>query len=105
MIHQYINEAEDTYIRITNNINQYSPNQSYYNKKEKIYFYINTKGYLHILHFTKDKTFNNFVIIDYMLTKDNMIKEKDLIILDKTKQSVIDYIEGLEAIEVWLLIQ
>lgn len=56
----------------------YIPNKYYKPAEGNFCFYINTKGYYHIIIPSKvniNGKFAYYQIIDYLLTKDNMLKE------------------------------
>jgi hypothetical protein len=75
MLGKYTGDSYKTYQKITNDINRYYANEIYHNKKYDKYFFINSKGYLHVY------IMENKSIIEYMLTKDNELKYVDTIIL------------------------
>ena len=77
MLIPYTGEARTTYDKITDNLNSWYANKIYHNKTYNRYFYINSKGFLHIYGTAKFK-FNGrilYQIIDYLLTRDNKLKE------------------------------
>ena len=84
LIRPYKGEALKTYNRIVGNMNGYSFNTVY--KKVvsdsppiSIFFYENIKCYLHILRIGKNPYTKKYVVYDYMLTKENTLKEKCII--------------------------
>ena len=75
MLGKYTGDSYKTYQKITNDIKRHYVNEIYHNEKYDKYFFINSKGYLHIY------LMENKSIIEYMLTKDNELKYVDTIIL------------------------
>ena len=68
-------KQEKRFLEIGNHISQTNIISQ---QKEKFYFYINTKGYYHIIIPSKvnfNGKFAYYQIVDYLLTKDNMLKE------------------------------
>jgi hypothetical protein len=64
----YSGAALETYEKILNGLNRYTPNEFYVNEQYGQIFYINNAGFLHVLQ--KE----NGCIEDYMLTKNNTLK-------------------------------
>lgn len=78
MLSPYDERTEETRSRIFGNKNSYIPNKKYRASEYEFWYYINTKGYFHILLPHKIKyndKFSHFEIVDYLLTKDNTLKE------------------------------
>ena len=90
MISPYSQESEKTFMKITNNINSWYPNQLYYNIKYNKYFFINTKGYLHCY------IIENKSIDEYMLTQENNLKWIRKIYFYKNEDK-IDFIKYLKS--------
>ena len=89
MLNKYNGESYETYKKITNDIKEYYANELYHNGKYDKYFFINSKGYLHI-YIMEDKS-----IIEYMLTKDNELKYVDNI-TPRTETQKRNFIERLK---------
>ena len=75
----------------------YHPNK-YYRSAEggNFYFYINTKGFYHIVRPCKikyDGEFSHYEIVDYLLKKDDTLKETKCCGNYKTKEDCIAKIE------------
>ena len=68
MLNKYNNKAYESYKKITNDIQEYYANELYHNEKHDIYFFVNSKGYLHVYDIDKKS------ITELMLTKDNELK-------------------------------
>jgi len=78
MLSPYDKRTEETRDRIFGDRKSYYPNKYYKSAEGNFYFYINTKGYYHIVRPCKIKygeEFSHFEIRDLLLTKDNMLKE------------------------------
>lgn len=78
MIAPYDKRTEETRNRILGERRSYYYNKYYKSAEGNFYFYINTKGYFHIIRPRKvkyDGKFSHFEIVDYLLTKDNMLRE------------------------------
>jgi type II restriction/modification system DNA methylase subunit YeeA len=95
MLGKYIGESEQTYNKIIGSLsdcgNGYIVNQLYHNTKYNKYFFINSKGYLHV--YIKND--------EYMLTKDNDLKWIDTMVLitDNDKKNFIEYLQNAIDIE------
>ena len=89
MLGKYTGDSYKTYQKITNDIKGYYANEIYHNEKYDKYFFINSKGYLHVY------IMENKSIIEYMLTKDNELKYVDTIILI-TKNQKNNFVELLK---------
>lgn len=75
MLSPYTGAALETYEKMKGDLKAYTPNKLYKNYGK--YFFINSKGYMHI-YAISGATLNDrkvFYIADYMLTKDNTLKE------------------------------
>lgn len=78
MLSPYDNRTEETRNKLMGNRVTYSPNQYYKSAEGNVVFYINTKGYYHIVAPCKvnvNGVFSHYVVKDSLLTKDNMLKE------------------------------
>ena len=78
MVSPYDYRTEETRKKILGDRKSYIPNKYYKPAEGKFYFYINTKGYYHIIIPNKvnvNGKFAYYQIVDYLLTKDNMLKE------------------------------
>lgn len=75
----YQGAARATYDKIQSGIDEIIINKVYQSKTAKCLFYINNKGYLHILtpgRYTMNGKTAGYTLQDYILTKDNMIQYK-----------------------------
>ena len=82
MIGVYSGESLKTMEKIMDNVKNYYPNQTYKNNQYNIYWFVNSKGYLHVLrpsNVTMNGKIIGYAIHDYMLTKDNMLDDKGMI--------------------------
>lgn len=78
MLSPYDNRTEETRNKLIGNRATYSPNQYYKSAEGNVVFYINTKGYYHIVapcRVNVDGVFSHYVVKDNLLTKDNKLKE------------------------------
>ena len=76
---KYSGKALTTMEKIMGNITSYYPNQLYKNAEYNLYWFINSKGYMHILkpcRVTLDEKFLYYAIEDNLLTTDNMLQSK-----------------------------
>lgn len=89
MLNKYNGASYETYQKITNNINGYYANELYHNEKHNKYFFINSKGYLHIY------VVENKNVVEYMLTKDNELKYVEDI-TPRTETQKKNFIERLK---------
>lgn len=74
----------------------YAPNKYYKSAEGNFYFYINIKGFYHIVRPCKikyDGEFSHYEIVDYLLTKDDTLKETKCYGNYKTKEDCIAKIE------------
>lgn len=97
MIGVYSGESLKT-MEIMDNVRNYYPNQTYKNNQYNIYWFINSKGYLHILRPATEKLNGkifNYTIKDFMLTKDNMLQDKGVLYRFSTIEEVYDKMEEL----------
>lgn len=102
MLAPYDKRTEDTRNRILGDRNSYYHNKYYKSAEGEFYFYINTKGYYHIIkpcRIKYDGEFSHYEIRDCLLTKDNMLKETGCYGYYKTREDVIKAIEENLAID------
>ena len=98
MIGVYNGEALKTMEKIMDNVRSYYPNQTYKNNQYNIYWFINSKGYLHVLRPATEKLNGrilNYTIKDFMLTKDNMLQDKGVLHRFSTIEEVYNKMEEL----------
>ena len=96
MIGVYNGEALKTMEKIMDNVRSYYPNQIYKNNQYNIYWFINSKGYLHVLrpsNVTMNGKIIGYAIHDYMLTKDNMLDDKGILFQADTQKEIVDRLE------------
>ena len=96
MIGVYNGEALKTMEKIMGNVRSYYPNQTYKNNQYSIYWFINSKGYLHVLrpsNVTMNGKIIGYAIHDYMLTKDNMLDDKGIVFQADTQKEIADRLE------------
>ena len=69
----------------------YKTNQLYYYEPNKIYWYKNQHGYLHILILTRIKTGfdTKYAAVDNLLTKDGMLKEYGIYYMAATAELLL----------------
>lgn len=92
----YDNRTESTKNRIMGDRQSYYINKYYKSAEGNFYFYINIKGYLHVVKPCRvkyDGEFSHYEIVDYLLTKDNRFKEVSSKGCYKTREDVIGAIE------------
>lgn len=98
MICVYNGEALKTMEKIMDNVKIYYPNQTYKNNQYSIYWFINSKGYLHVLILSTEKMNGriiNYTIKDLMFTKDNMLQDKGVLYRFHTVEEVANKMEAL----------
>lgn len=98
MIGVYSGESLKTMEKIMDNVRSYYPNQTYKNNRYNIYWFINSKGYLHVLrpsNVIMNGKIIGYAINDYMLTKDNMLDDKGMIFQSDTPQEIADRLEEM----------
>ena len=96
MIGVYNGEALKTMEKIMGNVRSYYQNQTYKNNQYNIYWFINSKGYLHVLrpsNVTMNGKIIGYAIHDYMLTKDNMLDDKGIVFQADTQKEIVDRLE------------
>ena len=92
----YDYRTEKTRDRIMGDRMSYYPNKYYKSSEGNFYYYINTKGYYHILKPRKvnfDGEFSHYEIVDYLLRKDNTIYEVVSFGYFKTKDELMELIK------------
>ena len=93
---KYSGEALATKEKIMATITVYTVNQVYKNHEHNIYWFINSKGYMHVLkpcRVTLDGKFLHYAIEDNLLTIDNMVQSKGSNGNYETVQEVIEELE------------
>lgn len=98
----YSGEALITHDRITLGMKCYVPNKIYFNELNNIYWFKNTKGYLHILNPTKgnfhDDSSNNiipaYILRDLLLTEENTLKDTGKSKTFPNKSNMTLYLKG-----------
>lgn len=96
MLAPYDKRTEETRKRIKGDRKSYIPNKYYKSVEGEFYYYINTKGYYHIIKPCRvkvDGKFSHYEITDYLLTKDNMLRESSQYGYYNTVEDVISAIE------------
>ena len=96
MLIPYDQKTQETRNRIMGSRNSYSPNKYYKSAEGNFYFYINTKGYYHIVRPCRikyDGEFSHYCIMDYLLTKEDTLKQTKEYGVYKTKEAAIEAIE------------
>ena len=96
MIGVYNGESLKTMEKIMDNVRSYYPNQTYKNNRYNIYWFINQRGYLHVLrpsNVTMNGKIIGYAIHDYMLTKDNMLDDKGIVFQADTQKEIVDRLE------------
>ena len=98
MIGIYSGESLKTMEKIMDNVRSYYPNHTYKNNQYNIYWFVNSKGYLHVLRPSIEKMNGrivNYTIKDFMLTKDNMLQDKGVLYRFGTIEEVCNKMEEL----------
>ena len=96
MLSPYDKRTEETRDKMMGGRRSYQPNKYYKSAVGEFYFYINTKGYYHIVRPCRIKyngEISHYEIRDLLLTKDNMLKEVSCGGYYKTGEDVIKAIE------------
>lgn len=97
MLAPYDIRTEETRDRILGDRRSYIPNKVYKSAEGEFYFYINTKGYFHILRPCRikyDGEFSHYEITDSLLTKENTLREVSSRGFYKTREECIQAIEN-----------
>ena len=95
-IGKYNGEALATMEKIMGDITSYYPNKVYKNEEYNLYWFINSKGYMHVLKpckVTLDGKLLHYAIEDNLLTTDNMVQSKGSNGNYTTIQEVIEELE------------
>ena len=95
-IGKYNGEALATMEKIMGDTTSYYPNKVYKNEKYNLYWFINSKGYMHVLKpckVTLDGKLLHYAIEDNLLTTDNMVQSKGNNGNYTTVQEVIEELE------------
>ena len=98
MIGVYSGESLKTMEKIMDNVRSYYSNQTYKNNQCNIYWFVNSKGYLHVLrpsNVTMNGKIIGYAIHDYMLTKDNMLDDKGIVFQADTQKEIADRLEEM----------
>ncbi len=96
MIGVYSGESLETMEKIMGSVKSYYPNKVYKNEQYNIYWFINSKGYMHVLRLSKvniNGKISGYAINDFMLTKDNMLDDKGMIFQADTQKEIADRLE------------
>jgi hypothetical protein len=97
MIGKYNGKALETMEKIMDDVKSWYVNKVYFNSKHNIYWFINKNGYLHILKPESLKMNGkplHYIIQDYLLTKDNMLKDNGNYGDFKTIENAIEYLNN-----------
>ena len=95
-IGKYSGEALATMEKIMGDTTSYYPNKVYKNEEYNLYWFINSKGYMHVLKpckVTLDGKILHYAIEDNLLTTDNMVQSKGSNGNYTTIQEVIEELE------------
>lgn len=96
MIIPYDERTRETRNRIMGNRSSWYTNKYYKSAEGNFYFYINSKNYFHIVKPCKikyDGEFSHYEIVDYLLQKDDTLKETSCGGYYKTREACIAAIE------------
>ena len=94
----YSGKTLETEEKIKGDISAYYTNKVYKNTNYNIYWFINQRGYLHVLRPATEKMNGrilNYTIKDFMLTKDNMLQDKGVLHRFSTIEEVYNKMEEL----------
>ena len=94
----YSGKTLETEEKIKGDISAYYTNKVYKNTNYNIYWFINQRGYLHILspsRVTMNGKIIGYAIHDYMLTKDNMLDDKGIVFQADTQKEIADRLEEM----------
>lgn len=94
----YSGKALETEEKIKGDILAYYTNKVYKNTNYNIYWFINQRGYLHVLRPSNVKMNGKIIgyaIHDYMLTKDNMLDDKGIVFQADTQKEIADRLEEM----------
>lgn len=94
----YSGDSLKTRDKIMGDVSMYTVNKLYKNTEHNIYWFINQRGYMHVLKPSRTslngKTIG-YSVVDYMVTKDNMLKYMGVIFRYNTVDEVINKLEDL----------
>lgn len=97
-IGKYNGEALATMEKIMGTITAYIPNKVYKNEEYNLYWFINSKGYMHVLKPCRvcfEGKFLHYAIDDNLLTINNMVQSKGCNGNYTTLQEVIEELERM----------
>jgi hypothetical protein len=97
--HAYTGAAKKTLDQLTAGIDNVYINRIYYNKKSNVFWWLNSKNYLHAYIFDNIDTnvgkFKGWV--EYMLTDSNTLKDTGNYTITQNKQDVLDFIDDMKS--------
>lgn len=96
MLCPYKGAALSTLERIKGTVTSYYVNQIYKNEQYNLYWFINSKGYVHVLKPCKvllNGKFLHYAIEDNLLTTDNMVQSKGTDGKYSTRKETIEELE------------
>ena len=97
--HTYTGAAKKTLEQLTAGIDNVYINKIYYNKKSNVFWWLNSKNYLHAYIFDNIDTnvgkFKGWV--EYMLTDSNTLKDTGKYTITQNKQEVLDFIDEMKS--------
>ena len=97
--HAYSGAAKKTMDQLTAGADPILINGIYYNAKTNVFWWLNSKGYIHAYIFDNIDTnvgkFKGFV--EYMLTDSNKLKDTGNYTITQTKQDVLDFIDKMKS--------
>ena len=102
MVSPYNKLTENTRERIMGRRSSYYENKYYKSAEGNFYFYINRKGYYHIVkpcRIIYDGAFSHYQIVDYILTPQDTLKETKSYGCYETKEECIKRIEENMAVD------
>ena len=94
----YSGKTLETEEKIKGDISAYYTNKVYKNTNYNIYWFINQRGYLHILstsRITMNENIIWYAIHYYMLTKDNMLDDKGIVFQTDKQKEIADRLEEM----------
>ena len=90
VLHTYSGDAAETARKITEDRKNYSFNTVYFNKKLGVWWYENSRGYIHIIGVERQ---NHYLFaVDYLLTDRDTVVCKRNLSFKKTLKEVIEEI-------------
>jgi hypothetical protein len=97
--HTYTGAAKKTMDQLTAGVDNVYINRIYYNKKSNVFWWLNSKNYLHAYIFDNIDTnvgkFKGWV--EYMLTDSNTLKDTGNYKITQNKQEVLDFIDDMKS--------